>query len=150
MAKKALITVENDDSCGNITINTISPEMKNGSWSGSYYTDYPVTLTAKPKSGYEFAHWLTSTGEKIKDISTEIELNSDITVTAIYKNGVLRGDINSDGTVNVADLVLLQKHLLNITPLTQQQGILADVQVDGVINISDAIILKRVILQNKD
>lgn len=26
-------------------------------WSGSYYTDYPVTVTAVPEEGWEFAGW---------------------------------------------------------------------------------------------
>jgi hypothetical protein len=31
--------------------------VKDGSWSGEYYTDYPVTVTANPASGYEFVGW---------------------------------------------------------------------------------------------
>ena len=31
--------------------------MKNGSWTGEYFTDYPVTVTAQPMEGYEFAGW---------------------------------------------------------------------------------------------
>lgn len=52
------ITLKNEDeSKGNIIINTIEPKMVNGKWTGEYYTDYPVTLTAQPKEGYQFVGW---------------------------------------------------------------------------------------------
>jgi hypothetical protein len=53
---------ENDLSgqCGTILCNTTEPDLSSGEWAGSYYTDYPVTLTAVPAEGYEFAGWQIS------------------------------------------------------------------------------------------
>ena len=52
------ITLHNEDETqGKIILNTITPDMKNGSWTGEYFTDYPVTVTAQPMEGYEFAGW---------------------------------------------------------------------------------------------
>ena len=63
----------NDPAAGYVRINTITPEMKNGSWIGSYYTDYPVTITAIVNEGYEFVGWKCE--EKIiKDTQIEVHL----------------------------------------------------------------------------
>lgn len=42
-------------------------------WQGKYYTDYPVTLSASPESGYEFLGWEID-GRLITDRSLEISL----------------------------------------------------------------------------
>ena len=47
----------NTEEAGYVTINTLTPELRAGSWKGSYYTDYPVTLTAIANEGYEFVGW---------------------------------------------------------------------------------------------
>ena len=51
----------NDEEAGYITMNTITPDMKNGEWSGSYFTDYPVTVTAVANKGYTFVGWQCDT-----------------------------------------------------------------------------------------
>lgn len=52
------VTLYNADEVkGTVHINSATPVMKNGSWSGEYYTDYPVTVTANPTAGYEFVGW---------------------------------------------------------------------------------------------
>lgn len=47
----------NDASAGTVTLNTITPDLTDGSWSGQYFIDYPVTVTAVPNKGYEFVRW---------------------------------------------------------------------------------------------
>lgn len=47
----------NDTEAGYVTINTTTPILREGSWTGQYYTDYPVTITAIPNEGYEFVGW---------------------------------------------------------------------------------------------
>lgn len=47
----------NDASFGHLTLNTIAPDLGNGSWSGSYFTDYPITVTATAESGRHFILW---------------------------------------------------------------------------------------------
>lgn len=41
---------------GSVLVNTASTKGSR-TWSGSYYTDYPVTVTAVPENGWEFAGW---------------------------------------------------------------------------------------------
>ncbi len=40
-----------------ITVNTVSPDLSDGSWSGYYYTDYSVTIEVESLDGYEFIGW---------------------------------------------------------------------------------------------
>ena len=47
----------NDPQCGVIRLNTITPALSEGTWTGYYFTDYPVTLSAEAKEGYAFAGW---------------------------------------------------------------------------------------------
>ena len=47
----------NDPAGGTLRANTADISMPSGQWSGNYYTDYPVTVTAIPSEGYEFAGW---------------------------------------------------------------------------------------------
>lgn len=47
----------NDQEAGHIVLNTITPPMTDGRWSGMYFTDYPVTVTAVAGEGRTFAGW---------------------------------------------------------------------------------------------
>ena len=43
---------------GSVKINTIQPDFSNCTWTGKYFTDYPITVTAIPAEGYHFIGWL--------------------------------------------------------------------------------------------
>lgn len=59
-----------------------------------------------------------------------------------------KGDINLDGTANVLDLVILQKHLLGVTKFTSgEQAYAADVCSDAQTDVFDIAMLKRMLLQ---
>lgn len=55
----ASVELEIDDTAsGNVILNSIEPSFSNdGKWSGDYYTDYPITLTAVANAGYRFVGW---------------------------------------------------------------------------------------------
>lgn len=42
---------------GKILLNTITPDLHDGEWRGSYFVEYPVTATAVPADGYRFVGW---------------------------------------------------------------------------------------------
>jgi len=64
------ITVStNDENAGSITINTITPKLDNGTFSGQYFEDIPITLTATPKDGYTFTGWTGNEENKESVIS---------------------------------------------------------------------------------
>jgi len=54
----AEITVTvNNPSLGTVQIGTVKPDWKTSSWKGTYFTDYPITLTAVPSEGSTFDGW---------------------------------------------------------------------------------------------
>ena len=55
--REDVILSVNDPEAGAVQINTITPDLSKGPWSGEYYTDYPVIVTAKACVGYEFVGW---------------------------------------------------------------------------------------------
>lgn len=79
-----------------VTINTISPEFKSSidslissetfSWTGSYFTDYPVTVTANAPN---FSHWeITANGsvQKLTETTMEIPVSrGGIQIHAVFK-----------------------------------------------------------------
>lgn len=58
----------------------------------------------------------------------------------------IKGDTNLNGTIETADLVLLNKHLIKKAVLKEQALLNADVNDDNKINIFDTIILKRMLM----
>lgn len=58
---------------GAVQLNTITPDLSGGAWSGKYYTDYPVTLTAVPAQGHTFVAWEVN-GERITDPTIKAEI----------------------------------------------------------------------------
>ena len=56
----------------------------------------------------------------------------------------VKGDIDKDGTANLADVVLLQKYLHGTEHLPEDVS--ADFTGDGIVNIFDFIMLKRILL----
>ena len=148
----ASITVKNEASKGSVKINTITPDFTNGSWSGKYYTDYPVVLSAEPKSGYRLAYWETSAGEKITTNTAEITLSGDVTVTAVYEqesSEIIIGDANTDGLVNLADAVLIMQAKANPSKYTisaqGEKNADCSGSGDGVTN-KDALAIQRYLL----
>ena len=73
------VTLSSNRSGAPVTLNTVTPELKNGQWSGGYFTDYSVTVTA---NGYGFDHW-----EVTADGRTETYTGSTIEVPVV-KGGV--------------------------------------------------------------
>lgn len=63
-----------------------------------------------------------------------------------WELGIIYGDINSDGTADIADVVLLQKALLTETELDSKVAELADLDFNGIINAVDLTLLKRMII----
>lgn len=69
---------------GSVQLNTIVPDLSSGSWTGQYYTDYPVTVTAVANDGYEFVGW--EGVENTDETTLEVFLKEGgITLNAIFK-----------------------------------------------------------------
>ena len=81
---ETLVLSVNDPTAGWIQVNTCRPNLSEGTWAGSYYTDYPVTVTAEARDGYRFVRWegdISSESPVIKISLTEGGTN----IHAIYE-----------------------------------------------------------------
>ena len=68
---------------GKIKINNIFPEFNEGKWSGKYFTDIPINITAIPNEGIKFKEW---NGDKTSNEETlEISLNKETTIIANFE-----------------------------------------------------------------
>jgi hypothetical protein len=67
------------------------------------------------------------------------------TVLVIPEKTTVKGDINQDGSVNISDVILLQKYLLTAETLTAQQAAQADLFEDNCLDIFDLIAIKQLL-----
>lgn len=74
----------NDPSGGTIQLNTTVPNLSQGSWTGKYYTDYPVSVTAIPAEGYRFVGWQGSEVSEEMTLETEVAIGG-ITLEAVFE-----------------------------------------------------------------
>ncbi len=74
----------NDPKGGTIQLNTTVPDLSDGSWTGKYYTDYPVTVTAVPEEGYKFVGWTGSVTSDSDTIEAEV-IEGGITLEAVFE-----------------------------------------------------------------
>ena len=84
-----------------------------------------------------------STTESPTEPPTEPDTEPDTSVTDPAKTG----DLDADGTVGVMDIVLLQRYILGVSPLTEAQYQLADINADACVDVFDLAYLKRLVLQ---
>lgn len=78
-------------------------------------------------------------------VSSSIGSSSDRCVVVNVLNK--KCDVNLDNSVTVADATLLQKYVVGIATLTDDQKLLADCNGDGVINVRDATYIQKTILK---
>lgn len=74
----------NDPEGGYVQVNTCVPDISEGSWTGKYYTDYPVSLTAVAREGYDFAGWEGDWEEAGETIDVELK-EGGTNVKAVFK-----------------------------------------------------------------
>ncbi len=128
---------------GTIKINSIIPDSSNG-WSGEYFTNCPVTVTAISDDGYEFTGWggdISGT-EKTLTMTLSEALSIEANFTGNDKN--IKGDVNADGIFNTADAVMLQKWLANTGDITNKS--VANLCEDSKLNVFDLCAMKRELL----
>jgi hypothetical protein len=71
----------NDTAKGSIKLNSLT--ITSPSWSGFYFINIPISITAEPKRGYKFVKWLGSLNTT--DISLNINLADVLTLTAEFE-----------------------------------------------------------------
>jgi hypothetical protein len=70
-----------------IKINTTTPNLAGGTWTGKYYSGYPITVTANIPDGYEFIGWTVTEGTAVNnsELSTSVNLTGNTRITANYR-----------------------------------------------------------------
>ena len=105
---------------------------------GAVTASYTLTPESEADCGTYSVKITTKNGtEKIVPVAELTQVLSELQT----------GDINQDGTCNLADLVLLQEYLLNISTLTPEQGALADCTKDQMLDGMDLAVLRQMVLQ---
>ncbi|MBQ9902525.1 MAG: CotH kinase family protein [Clostridia bacterium] len=66
---------------GSVRVNTSVIDLSQGSWTGRYFTEYSVSVTAIPNPGYTFKGW--SNGKT--DATIEIPINGGVTINAVFE-----------------------------------------------------------------
>jgi len=81
------VNLEVDDvEGGTILLNTAKPDLLDGSWTGKYYTDYPITVTAIPAEGYKFVGWSGSVSSDNDTIEVEVTTGGIVLKAAFEKS----------------------------------------------------------------
>lgn len=86
----------------------------------------------------------TTTTAVTADTITETTKSTATTTT--MTNPIVKGDVNFDGKISIADAVVLQKYLLACTSFTKEQFEIADLMEDGSVNGFDLGILRQMLL----
>lgn len=84
-----------------------------------------------------FAQWNDTTNASTSGVSNGF----------ICEYDGLACDVDLDGLVSVTDATLLQKYVVGIATLTDDQKLLADCNGDGVINVRDATYVQKTIVK---
>ena len=106
-----------------------------------------VIVEGKFFKGWE-ADGITLSADQKMSSTISFKLDSSVTLTAVYASGgdvvTVPGDYNSDGDVNISDIVALQSYLLGRNVRIDHN---ADMNGDNKTNIFDLIALKRKIFK---
>ncbi|MDA3891121.1 MAG: CotH kinase family protein [Salinivirgaceae bacterium] len=70
-----------DETMGKVQVNSLN--LKNYPWSGKYFEDNPLPITAIPEPGYEFSHW-EGYSSSAAHIDAKIP-SSGMDITAVFK-----------------------------------------------------------------
>ena len=79
--------IQNEDDCFTVTVSPNDPEMGSTEGGNGYYLYWAEpTLTATPKCGYRFVHWINVDGDEVStDAQFTIVVTRDTSLTAVFE-----------------------------------------------------------------
>ena len=135
-SEKSKVEVRHIDKTTGETMSTITIAGNVGEY---YYT--------APSNSYDlYYNYVGSTN------NTEGTFASTDTVVEYYyeQNNVQFKDFDGDGEVSLLEAVLIQKHLLGLYTLTDDQQTKADVSMNGDVDLTDAVLIQKYLLGYTD
>lgn len=104
-------------------------------------SDFP---TVPMHDGMSFVGWFIND----QQVETEtVTIEADVSIVAVYEEiPVVPGDINGDGEIEAEDALIVMRHAMVLTELTEEEAERADVNRDGVVNTIDALLTLRMAL----
>lgn len=139
-------TPNNNNSNNNNNNSTKFEEGKNFKLDGDYLLVESGTKLSDVKAKQKVTA-CTKDGKEVANdtkmaTGTSIKINDKIYTTVMF------GDLTKDGKLDTADLLKLQKHLLKITPITDQKLIKAiDLNKDSKLDTADLLKLQKHLLK---
>lgn len=108
----------------------------------SFHPGSPITGIFKIESNGSLTPWPATYFDQAAGVCT-VQTFSDINLLLLTPATSCPGDINHDGTINTADLVILLGQFGAVGP-----GLSADINNDGTVNTTDLVLLLGVFGQN--
>ncbi|MHC5179818.1 MAG: CotH kinase family protein, partial [Planctomycetota bacterium] len=112
LAGRSQLTVNvNNTDQGAITLNTLGAEELTLPWTGTYFNDVPVTITAVPAPGYRFANWV-GTSQTSPQISLYVTTN--MTIAAVFEPVTAGPIIKINGVIQEAGAYVYNGDMLSM------------------------------------
>ena len=148
------LMVNNDSKFGTVKVGTISTDS---SYTGSYFTDYPVPVEAVSNEGYKAVAWKLSDGRTVLGSTAGIKLTGPVSAEPVYEEDnksdetpVIYGDINGDKVSDLTDLTMLSLYLMRDLDLSIPQITAADIDNSSEADIVDLSYYKQYLCKDRD
>ena len=144
---------------GNITIpDPTQPTSENAT---TETTQVPTETTTESPTETTTESPTETTTESLTETTTEATTETSTEISTISKEttptettepvpALIKGDISLDGTVNLQDIILLQKYLLGKEHINETAFRSVDMNDDGIVNIYDFVLLKKLVLESSN
>ena len=121
------VTLGNPD-MGHVRVNTIelttdTPGVRfnSSTWSGTYFEEVPVRISAVPQVGHQFSHWLVD-GERIENINLTLNLDADVQLQPFFEETT----ITPIADLDLIHYFIFSDNLPNNTPLISISSTFSD------------------------
>lgn len=128
---------------GGIYVNGLPLEDMTESRICRYPAGTSVTLKAVPAEGMQFSGWSGSINSMSPELTVSLE--TAMQITANFNTYSLLGDVNCNGTVEIADAVLLQEWLVETPDVVLPCWQNADIYQDEKLDAFDMVYLRRIL-----
>ncbi|MBR2086598.1 MAG: dockerin type I repeat-containing protein [Oscillospiraceae bacterium] len=108
-----------------------------------------TTLTAVTPDGRTLTRTITAISSETTIACSEIPSNTTTTTTTVTTANK-KGDLNGDGKVDILDVIRLNKSLLGVEQLTDEQTAAADADGNGKVESNDSLLILKYALEMID